>query len=421
MATYLFLRPGCSFHPFHNGSKREEYLLRTPDERQFRISAAAYKILSELQRGSSLEDVYAGMPGTDITFEEFHDFVLKNYEAFLASDEEAYAPRAARARMKLLLHYQLLPGAVVAKIAARLSAAYRASFAFVLLFLIVVAHAALYSGFQGNRAGTVHASLVLIAAFFSVVVHEFGHASAVARFGGTPGSIGAGLYILMPVLYADVSQVWRFRPRQRIVVDLGGIYFQQICFALLAWMALLFHSASLRAACISIDVMTIVSINPVFRFDGYWVLVDWMGVPNLHRHAGTYLKTTLKSLLRLRWQQPEVASLQANRVKTAAFVAYAILGNVLVAAALLLNVRWVKDTALAIFRHAPVLWAQILTSISHHQFLRMLDMATSLAFVVASGLTLTVALWLRGVGMYERFRRQPEARQPAKSRAATHA
>jgi putative peptide zinc metalloprotease protein len=420
MATYLLLRPGCTFHPFHNGSDRDEYLLRTPDERQFRISAAAYKILSELQGGLSLEEVYAGLPGTNATFVEFRDFVLKHYQAFLASGEESARPMA-RAPMKLLLHYQLLPGTVVARIAARLATVYHASFAFIFVFLIVAAHVALYSGFQANRPGTIHTSLALLAAFFSVVVHEFGHASAVARFGGTPGSIGAGLYILMPVLYADVSQVWSFRPRQRIVVDLGGIYFQQICFAFLAVMALLLHSASLRAACISIDVMTAVSINPVFRFDGYWILVDWLGVPNLHRHAGAYLKTTLKSLARLRWPQPALASLQASRLKAAIFVAYAVLGNLLVAAAVLLNLRWVKSTALAIFRQTPVLWAQIMASTSHHEVLKMLDMATSLALVVASGLTLTIALWLRGIGMYERLRRVPESRQAAKGQAATHA
>jgi putative peptide zinc metalloprotease protein len=419
MATYLFLRPGSRCSPFHNGSTGDgEYLLCTPDERQFRISSAAYRILSELNRGTSLEDVYAGMK-TGATLEEFRDFVLKHYQAFLVSEHQAPFTPAARPQMKMLLHHKLLPASVVGKIAAALSGAYDLFSAPVLIGLVIAAHIALYRMFSAAGRAPVHASVALLAALFSVVVHEFGHASAVARFGGKPGGIGAGLYILMPVLYADVSQVWRFRPRQRIIVDLGGIYFQQICFAVFAFFALALHSASLRAACISIDVMTVVSINPVFRFDGYWVLVDWLGVPNLHRHAAAYLKEITQSLLHLRWQQPSFRALESSRLKMATFIVYALLGNVMVAAAVLLNLRWMKGTALALFNQTPLLWAQLVNAGAHHDVVRVLDMFTYMAFVVASGCTLVIALWLRGVGLYRRLRIPAEAPSAAKSRTAT--
>lgn len=420
MATYLFLRPGCSCSPFHNGSTGDsEYLLRTPDERQFRISAAAYRILSELNRGTSLEDVYAGMKA-GATLEEFRDFVLRHYQPFLISEHQAPSIPAARPPMKMLLHHKLLPASVVGKIAAALSGAYDLFSAPVLIGLVIAAHVALYRTFSAVGHAPVHASIALLAALFSVVVHEFGHASAVTRFGGSPGGIGAGLYILMPVLYADVSQVWRFRPRQRIVVDLGGIYFQQICFAVFAFFALQLHSASLRAACISIDVMTAVSINPVFRFDGYWVLVDWLGVPNLHRHASDYLKEIAKSLLRLRWQQPSFRVLESSRLKMTTFIVYALLGNVMVGAAVLLNLRWMKGTTLALLDQTPQLWAQLLNAAAHHEAVRVLDMFTYMAFVVASGCTLLIALWLRGIGLYRRLRTPAEAPSAAKSRTATH-
>src|SRR5437016_3677628 len=332
MPTYLPLKSGCNFLPFDNGSGLHDYVLRTPDNRHFRISASAYEILKELDRGKSLEQIYESVGGgTTASFTEFYQFIITQYRPFLLSDHIVQTPEPARRRIRLLLHHTLIPQHTVARISAFLTRAYRTFFALSLLIFIGAAHIMLYFGYAPGKQAQFHASVLLLGVFLSVVVHEFGHSSAVTRFGGTPGSIGVGLYVLMPVLYADVSQVWTFRQKQRVIVDLGGIYFQQIVFALLAVAAVLGHDPSLRAACISIDVMTLIAINPVFRFDGYWVLVDYLGIPNLHREAGLYLKQAIRSLLKLRWEAPQRPALRQNRFKTVVFITYALLGNLLLA------------------------------------------------------------------------------------------
>jgi putative peptide zinc metalloprotease protein len=395
MATYLPLRPGCSFHPFHNGSGSHDYIVRTPDNRQFRVPAAAYEILKELDRGVSLEKIYETLPEQQVTFTEFYEFILTHYQSVLAAGSEAET-RQSRTPTRLLLHHLVLPQPLVGAIAGRLSGAYQPVLAFFLFAVIVAAHVALYVGHVPAKHATIHASVVLLATFISVLIHEFGHASAVARYGGTPGGIGAGLYIFMPVLYADVSHVWTFKQKHRVVVDLGGIYFQQIVFAVLALPALLLHSASLRLACISIDAMTIVSINPVFRFDGYWVLVDWLGVPNLHRQATGYLKLVLQSLIRFRWVRPDQDSLQQSGLKTAVFATYAVAGNLLLTLVILLNVRWIGTVTARVLHRTPLLWAEGLRAFQQHQLLHAFDVMTGFLFTIASGLTLIVALWMRG-------------------------
>src|SRR5205085_1205778 len=84
MATYFFLRSGCTFLPFDNGSALNSYILRTPDNRHFRISASAYEILKELDGGKSLEQIHDAMGGeTTISFADFYQFIVAQYQPFL--------------------------------------------------------------------------------------------------------------------------------------------------------------------------------------------------------------------------------------------------------------------------------------------------------------------------------------------------
>ena len=402
MATYLPLKPGCTLHPFYDGSAVQSYVLCTPDQRQFRISTSAYEILRALEAGKSLEEIHDSIGGEQaVSFSEFHQLLTRQYHAaLLCNSPDQTGAAVPRRRLSLLLHYTLIPQQIVARVSNFFTGAYRPAMAAASCLLIVATHLLLYGHWAPGRAGTFHPSLVLLATFFSVVVHEFGHASAVARFGGKPGSIGAGLYILLPVLYADVSQIWSFRQKQRVVVDLGGIYFQQIVFAVLALAAVIAGERSLRAACISIDAMTLVAINPVFRFDGYWVLVDALGIPNLHRQAGSYLKQLMRSLVKLQWKGPDQISLSQSRLKTALFLFYSLAGNLFLLVVIALNLRWMQSASFGLIRRVPAMWMAAEAAIARHQVWSTLDLLTGLSFVLASGLTLICALLLRGKELF---------------------
>jgi len=398
MATYLPLKPGCTFHPFQEGPTVHSYVLCTPDQRQFRISASAYEILRALEAGQSLEEIHASMGGEKVvSFSDLHQLLTGQYQAALLCDSPDQPGGAVRRRqLSLLLHHTLIPQQIVIRVSEVLSGAYQPTVATFFCLFIVLAHLLLYGNWTPEQAGAFHPSLVLVATFFSVVVHEFGHSSAVTRFDGKPGSIGAGLYILLPVLYADVSRIWTFRQKQRVIVDLGGIYFQQAVFAGLAFAAVMTGDRSLRAACISIDAMTLVAINPVFRFDGYWVLVDALGMPNLHRQAGSYLKQLMRSLVKLQWKRPDHVSLNQSRFKTALFLFYSLAGNLFLLAVIVLNLRWVQSVSFGLIRRVPAMWMAAEAAITRHQVWGTLDLLTVLSFVLASGLTLICALWLRG-------------------------
>jgi putative peptide zinc metalloprotease protein len=179
--------------------------------------------------------------------------------------------------------FRLLPEAWVVRIAAPLGAAFRPRVVAVLLALVVAAGAGLAAlhppgSWSGTSFWLGYALLLL-----SVVVHELGHASACAHFGVRPSDIGATLYLIYPALYSDVSAAWELPRRQRVVVDLGGLYFQLVVAAAYAAAYAVTRWEPFWVAILMIAGGAVFSINPIFKFDGYWVVADSLGVLNLSR------------------------------------------------------------------------------------------------------------------------------------------
>ena len=70
--------------------------------------------------------------------------------------------------------------------------------------------------------------LVFVLAIGSAAFHEIGHAAACRYGGGKPGGMGAGLYMVWPAFYTDVTDAYRLARHDRLRVDLGGLYFNAI-------------------------------------------------------------------------------------------------------------------------------------------------------------------------------------------------
>ena len=148
--------------------------------------------------------------------------------------------------------------------------------------------------------------LVFVVSLLSGGFHEFGHAAA-ARYGGAePGVMGAGLYLVWPAFYTDVTDSYRLGKGGRIRTDLGGLYFNAIVvvLAFAGWWATGWDAVLLVVAT---QVMQMVKqVQPLLRFDGYHLLADLAGVPDLYQR----IRPTLLGLLPHRWTAPE------NRVLT---------------------------------------------------------------------------------------------------------
>jgi putative peptide zinc metalloprotease protein len=120
--------------------------------------------------------------------------------------------------------------------------------------------------------------LLLLSSFF----HELGHLAAASAFKQAHGGIGIGLNVGFPVIYADVSGVWRLKRHQRLIVDLGGFYFQAIFGCMVMVTYLFFRDASLIATVFAIWFSILFNALPFSKSDGYWVLSDLFSITNLH-------------------------------------------------------------------------------------------------------------------------------------------
>lgn len=150
-----------------------------------------------------------------------------------------------------------------------------------------------------SKANLYMAVGLLIFMLLSSFFHELGHASACKYFGVRHGSIGFGLYLNFPVLYTDVTEVWKLGRGQRCVVNIAGIYFQ--CYCLIGLLAgfLLTGNDILRYLILIMNLGFLMTLNPFFKFDGYWITSDFLGVPNLRDRSKELLRYWYKRLRRL--------------------------------------------------------------------------------------------------------------------------
>jgi putative peptide zinc metalloprotease protein len=143
--------------------------------------------------------------------------------------------------------------------------------------------------------------LVFVVSILSGGFHEFGHAAAARYSGGQPGAMGAGLYLVWPAFYTDVTDTYRLDRVGRVRTDLGGLYFNAIVVVLTFawWWATRWEALLLLVA---VQVMQMVQqLLPLLKYDGYHVLADLAGVPDLYHR----IRPTLVGLLPHRWRSQE--------------------------------------------------------------------------------------------------------------------
>ncbi|MDP1794923.1 MAG: hypothetical protein Q8K63_12390 [Acidimicrobiales bacterium] len=121
--------------------------------------------------------------------------------------------------------------------------------------------------------------------------HEFGHAAACRAGGAKPGIIGGGVYLVWPVFFTDVTDSYRLSKAARIRTDLGGLYFNTVfCLATVGVWSVTRYDPLLVLVPLQMFQMT-QQLMPFVRFDGYYILADLTGVPDLFAR----IKPTLES------------------------------------------------------------------------------------------------------------------------------
>jgi putative peptide zinc metalloprotease protein len=164
------------------------------------------------------------------------------------------------------------------------------------------------------------------------VIHEFGHGLSCKTFGGEVHEMGALFLCFSPALYCNVSDAWILPNKwHRIIISAAGIYVELIiaAAATFVWWNTPTQpfinnlSLSLMVVC---SVSTVVfNANPLMRYDGYYVLADWLEIPNLRERSNRYLSNLFQEHCLGIEVQPEGYMELRRRIL---FVVYAVVSYV---------------------------------------------------------------------------------------------
>lgn len=176
--------------------------------------------------------------------------------------------------------------------------------------------------------------LLYITFVVTKLIHEAGHGFAAKVLGqrqGTGGSVlqtGVMFLVFVPFPYVDTSSAWLLRSRRhRIIVAAAGMMFELV---LAAVAAVIWSKASdgsvLKGLMYNVifvsGVSTVIfNANPLMRYDGYFILADLLGMPNLGNRSNEYLKFLVKTHL---WATPKLDQRETSPPEQRWLVLYGI-------------------------------------------------------------------------------------------------
>jgi putative peptide zinc metalloprotease protein len=147
---------------------------------------------------------------------------------------------------------------------------------------------------------------VLGLSLISALFHECGHAAGCRYGGARPGVIGAGIYLVWPSFFTNVTDSYRLSRVGRLRTDLGGLYFNTVFMLALAGLYVATSSQVLLLVIAVTHLEMLDQLLPFVRFDGYFILSDFIGIPDLFARVVPIVKSALPAGRR----DPRVAGLR---------------------------------------------------------------------------------------------------------------
>jgi putative peptide zinc metalloprotease protein len=293
------------------------YVLHDPFNNQFfRLRPAAYEFVARLRFERTVEEVWHECVETDPDEAPGQDQVLRLLSQLHASNllhsdlppdtakvfDRYEKKRGRELRGKWLnLLYARFPLWDPDRLLKRMLPLLRILFSPVgaMVWVIVVAigikmvvdHADEFMLGSGSVLAPSNLLLLYAATVVAKVVHEFGHACACRRLGGEVHVMGIMLMIFTPLPYVDTTSSWAFRSRwARALVGAGGMIAELFLAAIAAVVWANTGDGLVRTLAFNIIFVASIStllfnLNPLLRFDGYYILSDLLEIPNLQTRS----------------------------------------------------------------------------------------------------------------------------------------
>lgn len=297
---------------FNNKAEEKQYLAICGD-RHYVINSFVYNLLLIITKFGSIEDIRKEFSCVQNT-EYYKDEIISLINDILVKKElvETLIPIENK-RPKSFLYFKMpiFSKRDLDPITFLFQNLFRPAIAYLIIGLILTVHVLFFISFSDQAPlvkivdDPLSFILSMIIMLFSVIFHEFGHSSACRFHGAKYEEIGFGIYLRFPVFYSNITDAWRLPSNKRVIIDVAGIYFQYIFNLVLITLFLITKQDVLIITIKIICIQTLFSLNPFFRYDGYWIATDLLGIPNLRKKSSemlTYL--TQKYLLNRKVKNP---------------------------------------------------------------------------------------------------------------------
>lgn len=352
----IALRPGVKARRQNYRGERWIVLENPFSNQYFRLRPAAYEFVARLRPDRTVEEVWKEClnrfpdeaPGQEAVLRLLSQLYFANLLQYDRAEDSAQLferfkqRRQRELRMRLMnlmfMRFPLLDPdrflvktlPVVGKLISPVGA---------LIWMVVVGWAlklvadnwqALWQGGQGVLAPD---NLVLLYSALVIVktLHEFGHAYFCRKFGGEVHVMGVLLMIFTPVPYMDATSSWGFRSKwKRVLVGFAGMIVELFVAALATFVWAWTAPGSLNSLAYNMmfiaSVSTVIfNINPLLRYDGYYILSDLVGIPNLSQRSTRQLRHLCERYL---FGVTQSESPTESRREAAGLVAYGLTSGV---------------------------------------------------------------------------------------------
>lgn len=128
------------------------------------------------------------------------------------------------------------------------------------------------------------------------IIHEFGHGVSCVHYGSECHEMGVMLLVFSPCLYCDVTDSWMMPNKwHRIIIGAAGMYIEVILsgIAIYIWWLTdsgMLHFLALNTFFVTTITTVIFNLNPLMRFDGYYMMSDFLEIPNLRQKSEKLLR-----------------------------------------------------------------------------------------------------------------------------------
>ena len=287
-----------------SGLRGQHFLAERADGQVVHLSRLLHLVVSEAdgrRSGAEVAERVSARYGRQLTPDGV-DYLVENKlgpAGLIAPVGATAPPRTAEPLLALRLRRTLLPARPTGWVADLLAPLYHPLVVAILLGAFAAVEVAVFH--SGRILPALHQVLVMPGALVAVLgllllsglFHECGHAAACAYSGSRPGKIGVGIYLVMPAFYTDVTSAYQLDRTGRLRTDLGGLYFNSIVVLGLAASYAAVPAPALLVAILLVNLEMLQQLLPIVRLDGYFILSDLIGVPDLFGRIGPVLSGLL--------------------------------------------------------------------------------------------------------------------------------